>query len=402
VNAIAANQGRTFSQLLAELSPYIGVDRNLPSRIQQRLAKERRFGSRDRRLYRELLYTAVRYWPWVRELLGRGEETMISGVAWLATPGPALQALKDEWAAPLGPTCATITERANVLGVASVLFPTWVEKECPEAAVSPNVETLHRRASLWVRLQTDRPEAVFAEWRQAGWSFSESPLLPGAVEIANDVDLTQTHAFKSGLYEVQDLGSQWVLAHASSGHAWSGHHWLDACAGAGGKTLQLAALLGSQGAVTAHDVRDAALAELSTRAQRAQLRNVSLERNPTAEYDGVLVDAPCTGSGTWRRSPHLKWCTRAEDIERTAQLQLGLLNRFAANVRSGGVLLYATCSLCRSENEAVVARFLEQHPRFTPAAVSDAIGAQRRTVGHVLWPATHNTDGFYAAVLRRS
>src|SRR5690606_24311931 len=154
---------------------------------------------------------------------------------------------------------------------------------------------------------------------------------------------------------IQDLGSQLVLATLAEAPA---GHWLDACAGAGGKTLQLARLLGPAGRVTAHDIRAGALAELKTRARRAGLDTiVTTTTLPAAAFDGVLVDAPCTGSGTWRRTPRLKWTTAPEDVARAARLQAELLARFSRLVRPGGRLVYATCSLCRSENEAVVAGF---------------------------------------------
>ena len=120
-----------------------------------------------------------------------------------------------------------------------------------------------------------------------------------------------------------------------------------------------------------------------------------------ARYDGVLVDAPCSGSGTWRRSPHLKWTTGAGHVTQAAEKQLALLAQFGALVRPGGRLVYATCSLSRFENEEVVAAFLAAHGDFAPEAPARAFGATPRRVGLALLPAQHNTDGFYVASLRR-
>ena len=126
-----------------------------------------------------------------------------------------------------------------------------------------------------------------------------------------------------------------------------------------------------------------------------------LEAGPTLLYDGVLVDAPCTGSGTWRRSPHLKWTTSAGGVKQAAEKQLELLTRFAARVRPGGRLVYATCSLSRMENEEVVGQFLMEQPDFAAVPLARTFRGTPRAVGLALLPSQHNTDGFFVASLRR-
>lgn len=228
---------------------------------------------------------------------------------------------------------------------------------------------------------------------------ADLPLLPEAIEVLSDADVTSTDAFKHGRFEVQDLGSQLVLAAVEPSKS---QHWLDACAGAGGKTLQLARMVGTAGSVTAHDIRPAALKELEERAHRAALTNVSISARPAGVFDGVLVDAPCSGTGTWRRSPHLKWCTSAESIREAAGLQKRVLTQFAAHVAPGGLLVYATCSLCRQENEGVVESFLADRKEFSPASWPRLLGAEQSAVGLTFWPAIHNTDGFFVSALRRA
>jgi 16S rRNA (cytosine967-C5)-methyltransferase len=390
MDAHAANQARTFLVLFAELRPHLRTDRNLPARLQQRLSRERRFGSRDRRLYRELLYTAIRHLPWFEAALAHSEEDAIRATAWLAADTPATTAFKHALVPPDWPAVPTTIagKRAQLPTIAhDSLIPDWFRAHCPDAFDSPNIDVLNTRAPLWLRLQTDKPEKVFAEFSARGWTWRGSPLLPDALELLTESDVTQTDAYTHGLIEVQDLGSQLILAHVAPQ---SGTRWLDACAGAGGKTLQLARLLGPTGHVTAHDIRPAALAELRTRASRAGLTNVSVSPAPAGTFDGVLVDAPCSGTGTWRRSPHLKWCTTESDIAAAAKLQLELLTRFAAHVRPGGQLIYATCSLSRVENEAIAQAFLAAHPQFTDASPATTI-----------LPATHNTDGFFVAAFVR-
>jgi 16S rRNA (cytosine967-C5)-methyltransferase len=198
----------------------------------------------------------------------------------------------------------------------------------------------------------------------------------------------------------------------------AGTRWLDACAGAGGKSLQLAAMLGPDGAVRAEDVRPAALEQLAVRAARCGLshrikRAPSPTPSPTPsppakpQYDAVLLDAPCTGSGTWRRSPHLRWQLTPERVQAAAALQLQLLNSHAPRVAPGGLLVYATCSQAIAENEAVVSAFLEHAGGdFEPAAlpgVGAAGGVPHPNGAHmmVVSPQQHNTDAFFGAALRR-
>jgi 16S rRNA (cytosine967-C5)-methyltransferase len=132
------------------------------------------------------------------------------------------------------------------------------------------------------------------------------------------------------------------------------------------------------------------------------VHNVHTNARPTpGTYDGVLVDAPCSGSGTWRRAPHLKWVTRPQHVADRAQLQQELLSRFAMCVRPGGRLVYATCSLSSHENEQLVATFLAGHSDFEPAPFARTFGASARGPGLLIFPSLHDTDGFFVASLTR-
>ena len=398
--SVSGNQRRIFLSLATRLQPHWRT-LDFPQSLQALISAERRFGSRDRRLYRELLYTTVRYLPWIEPLLASDPAKATDMAIWLAADVPATRHLRANLGEEWPPRPESVAAKASILGNdPATLLPAWLSAECPAACLPPEVDALHRRAPLWLRLQSDEPASIVEEFRANKWNWHPSPLLPTAWEVLTEADLTQTAAYRAGQIEIQDLGSQLILVSAAIA---LGGRWLDACAGAGGKTLQLARIVGRTGHVDAHDIRPAALEELGRRATRAGLGNVSvLSAPPTGLYDGVLVDAPCSGSGTWRRAPHLKWATTPATITHYAGVQHELLARFAALVRPGGRLIYATCSLNRQENTAVVGAFLSTHPVFTVEQAGDGNFGERDDFGLTILPARHNTDGFYVATLRRS
>lgn len=404
---IADNQRRYFVEFWRELAPHLRTDSALPRRIKELLGRNRSIGSRDRRLYRELLYTALRFLPWVEALAGSRPDDFARAVAWLAPEqketGAFRAAVLGDW--PPGPAGASLAEKARRLGGLleaaldpADLLPAWFRAHCPAAFAPPNLDALLDRAPIWVRLQCQDHRLALDEFRSLGWNPAPHPLFPEAVRLAPNADVGRTDALRRGFVEIQDLGSQLVLAQAPVA---PGQRWLDACAGAGGKTVQLARLVGDSGSVDAHDIRPGPLRELGERAARARLANVRITNQPAGPYDGVLVDAPCSGSGTWRRLPHLKWQTGPELLTAFAAEQLAILTDHAAQVRPGGTLVYATCSLSARENHDVVAAFLQAHADFRAAPPARDCGGVFDGLGSTLLPATHDTDGFYTAVLAR-
>lgn len=406
---IAANQQRRFLEFLATLRPHVARDTALPRRITERLARERAIGARDRRLYRELLFTTLRHWPWIEPLLDRDPAKAAKLTAWLAADLDDTRAYRRATCGDWPATPETLGEKADLLARLDpaardlfqppALLPAWFRPHCPDAFAPPQLDALLARARLWVRLQTAQPAVVLAEFAARGWSAQPVPGVPDALGITANADVGRTDAFRRGLVEIQDLGSQLILHHVP---VIAGQRWLDACAGAGGKTLQLARLLGETGRVDAADIRPEPLEELRERGRRARLTNIHLPARTGEAYDGVLVDAPCSGSGTWRRSPHLKWTTTPESVAQHARRQVRLLRENAARVRPGGLLVYATCSLSRQENHEVVAAFLAHTPGFAAERPAREWRGAWDTLGTTLLPATHDSDGFYIAILRRA
>jgi 16S rRNA (cytosine967-C5)-methyltransferase len=247
------------------------------------------------------------------------------------------------------------------------------------------------------------PELV-QELARTNVAASASTKVPGAVRVHEFRDLEEHPLVTGGRAEVQDIGSQALLFMAAPA---PGGRWLDLCAGAGGKTLQLAALLGPKGRVTAHDIRRDALMELRRRLIRANLHTIAIEpvlpEPGPISFDGVLVDAPCSSSGTWRRHPYLRHQTTPGIVMDYAREQRVLLRRGASYVAPGGRLLYATCSLSRFENEDIIDAFLREERGFAlepPPALPEGVTAGPG--GSVtLWPSTLDSDGYFLACLRR-
>ncbi len=403
--SIVENQRRILLGFIRALRPHWRRDTAIPGRIEGLLRADRRLGSRDRRLYRELLYTTLRFLPWIEPALDADDGRAVEAVAILSADLPATRDFRAAFGAQPGDPPAGVAAKAvrvaGLLGpsAGAPLLPDWFRDECPEAFSGPDYEALASRAPLWLRLQSPDRAAVVAEFSSLGWTGTPSPALPTAIRLPPDTAVEGTEAYRSGRVEIQDIGSQLILEAAGIA---AGGTWLDACAGAGGKSLQLAALLGPEGRVDALDPRPAALAQLGRRAARAGLGSViRLPARPDESYDGVLVDAPCSGSGTWRRSPHLKWTTSPARVADCAALQLSLLTRYARHVRPGGLLIYATCSLCRSENESVAAAFLASSPGFAPAPIPGARWGTPRPPGLLLPPSTNDGDGYFVALFKR-
>jgi len=404
--SVARNQARIARDLWRRLQPHA---RGTPSVLPSLLA-DRRFGSRDRRLYREILLTAIRHARVLASLADSEDETWAAPLALACAANRDTALFREAFAAAAA--SAALCEALGKEGPSALdLVPEWFAAEVdtgePAASVAAALLT---RAPLWVRIQSDDPAVVFAEWAALNWTATPHPTLRDAWRLPAETPATSSLAYEAGHYEIQDLGSQLILASLNIDPAIApAARWLDACAGAGGKTLQLARLLGPAAQVDATDIRPAALNELRVRATRAGLRTIrtvpQLAPSHLGSYDGVLVDAPCSGSGTWRRSPHLMACTTLADLDDAAALQGRLLADFARYVRPGGRLVYATCSVFRRENRAVATAFLAAHAAdfnaepstrdfgFSPLADGPA--------GLAITPGLHDNDGFYVAAFRR-
>jgi len=332
----------------------------------------------------------------------------------------ALSAQEAEWLAllegrALGDTDQPAETAANV--------PAWVAERLKrqfDGRWEAQAQALMTEAPVDIRanlLKTSREEVIDL-LRGDGIDCAPCALSPVGVRLTQRRPLTGTAPFKQGLLEVQDEGSQLVALLVD---AKPGQKVVDFCAGAGGKTLALAAQMGNKGRIVACDTSEVRLGRAADRLKRAGSFTVERRvltsakdkwvKRRAARFDGgfdrVLVDAPCTGSGTWRRNPDQKWRVAETDLQELTRLQSEILDSAARLVAPGGRLVYATCSLLQDENEDRIAAFLEGRPDFFLYPYADI---WRETVGGAppvegdtlrLTPADHGTDGFFAAVLGR-
>lgn len=297
-------------------------------------------------------------------------------------------------------------------------YPDWLDPGLERVfgdRRAEELEALARRAPVDLRVNALKSDVDSVLKALSALDPAPATLLPGAVRIAapaaaeRAAPVEAAPAFEKGAFEVQDLGSQ--IAAACAGDI-RGRQVLDYCAGGGGKTLALAAAMGNTGQLYAWDSDARRLKDTVVRSRRAGVRNLQvrspLERDALSDLVGqmdlVFVDAPCTGSGTWRRHPDTKWRLAPQQLQARMQDQDKVLKEAAAFVRPGGRLIYVTCSFLAEENEDRIAAFTVGHPDFAPESPDlPALSSYLTPQGALrLTPLSAGTDGFFACVLRRS
>ncbi|HMV19026.1 MAG TPA: RsmB/NOP family class I SAM-dependent RNA methyltransferase [Rhodocyclaceae bacterium] len=382
----------------------------------------RELGARDRAFVAEAVYGVLRRKRMLERLCGPEVSPRQLVLAWLArVEGLTLRQLGEGLHGRDTDFFTAIKGRELPEGslAETTDLPEWLAERLlatrtPEQ-VQALAQSLNRPAPLDLRvnpLKLDR-DALIEKLRADGIACAAAPLSPLAVRLEGKPALQKHPLFLDGSFEVQDEGSQLLgfLVQPKRGEM-----VVDFCAGAGGKTLLLGALMRNSGRLYAFDVSDKRLAKLKPRVARSGLSNVhpvviASENDPrvkrlAGKIDRVLVDAPCSGLGTLRRNPDLKWRQSPESVAELTAKQAAILASASRLVKAGGRLVYATCSLLPEENEAIVAAFLAAHPGFVQVSAGEILGKQGITVGDAeqlhLSPAEHDTDGFFAAVLERS
>lgn len=397
---------------------------------------KRYIGSKDRVAVAERLYAALRHHArlgWWLDRVGHSDGARPRLIAELTLaeglPPDNVGRLFEDGRYADGALSEFERQLAERLGGQALDHPDMpgpVRAECPDWAAEPlkrafpdsfETELLAllepAPSNLRVNVFKANRDDVLAELEKMGVAASATSLSPLGIRVEGRPPLAGSPLFRSGAIEVQDEGSQLVALLVD---AHPGQQVADFCAGAGGKALALAAAMANKGRVVACDVSEGRLTRAKERIKRAGADNVEprllvTERDrwvkrQKGKFDRVLVDAPCSGSGAWRRNPDARW--RSMDLANLTALQTRILDSAQRLVKPGGRLVYATCSLLPDENEDRVAGFLTEHPEFSIVPMetvwTQVLGTKPPGDGPFLrlTPARHGTDGFFVAILERA
>ena len=379
-----------------------------------------KIGQRDRATIADSVYAALRHRRRLAQLVTAPDPRRLVLAVWTTLLGANLRELEPwlresdaEWI-----SAAKETVRAPQPFEVECELPDWVIEKLRHRFDEPSLLELARglaqSASLDLRVNSMKTtrEAAMKRLADDGIRASATPYSPEGLRLDGHPAINRHPLFLEGAVEVQDEGSQ-LLCHLVAPKR--GEMVVDFCAGAGGKTLALGALMRSTGRLYAFDISPKRLAGLKPRLARSGLSNVHPQRiegvnDPrvkrlAGKIDRVLVDAPCSGLGTLRRNPDMKWRQTPEDIVELAGKQASLLSAAAKLVRPGGRIVYATCSILDEENKEIAEAFLASHAQFRLLPAVDVLRKERIHLEMLeyfeVWPHVHGTDGFFAAVFER-
>ena len=373
--------------------------------IEKTLKKDPRWGSRDRGFIAETVYDIVRWKRIHAEIAGIKDHYTKKNIWKLFVVWAVINDyyLPDQWEEIVDVIPeAKILKRYNQLKEDRKFresIPDWMDelgkKELGEKWDS-EIKALNQQAPVVLRVNTLKTniDDLKKEFKKDDIETIKLRDYPNALQLVERKNVFTTDAFKKGFFEIQDASSQLV---ADFVDVKPGMRVVDACAGAGGKTLHLASLMENKGLIVSMDIYGNKLRELKRRAKRNGAHNIETREITSSKVikrmqqsaDRVLLDAPCSGLGVLKRNPDAKWKLKPEFIEEIKVTQADIFDRYSKMVKVGGKLIYVTCSILPSENEKQVEKFLENHKNFELK--------KEKTVS----PATSGYDGFYMAQLER-
>jgi len=391
--------------------------------------RRRYLGSHDRRELAESVYGVLRHRRLLETIVARIRPSVATAPVWLFAAyklhveKSTLEQLRSFSLSISASDLETLAAQnfSEVVGTSvgiRLSFPDWLvtalHQQMGEAESERLLEALNQPPPLTIRvntLKTTRDDCRDA-LQQRGFESAPAKFSPDGLHLAKRTNLFALDLFRDGWFEVQDEGSQIISLLLDPKPRW---RVADVCAGGGGKTLHLAALMKNRGEIFAFDVVPQRLENLQKRARRSGIHNIRTQLiqpdEVPAQYfemmDAILIDAPCSGTGVFRRNPDAKWKISEEMIQQMVEKQKRILNQYAPLLKPGGRLVYATCSLLAEENEQVVESFLQQNSNFKLADAGMLLQRYKLSTladgGCVhLFPHTHGCDGFFAALLERN
>jgi 16S rRNA (cytosine967-C5)-methyltransferase len=411
------------------LNDMLSFDKPADAKMSEFFRDNRDLGNKERAFIAESVYGVIRRLRFLSTLTANEENDPDDArkliLAWLLrVQGRSLRDLDEmlteqqkEWAIAIK---AKSTEDFPIAVQADVRDWLWEKlvEQYGETQALTICRSMFEQATLDLRVNTIKGtlEEVLAKMIAENINnesmITAMPYSPIGIRMPNRVGISKHVLFTEGKIEVQDEGSQ-ILSYLVAPKR--GQMVADLCAGAGGKTLALGALMRNTGRLYAFDVSEKRLNNLGKRLKRSGLSNLNTQvinnendlklKRLNAKFDRVLVDAPCSGMGTLRRNPDLKWRQTEQDVIELNQKQMNILARAAKLVKAGGRVVYATCSLLREENEGIAEAFLSAHPDFILIPANEVLAQQQINLDTGkylnLLPHLHGTDGFFAAVFEK-
>lgn len=413
--ALTSHQIRGIADALAQVLPFTHPADAVMSAF---FRDHRKLGSSDRQIITETVYAVLRRYQFLSAVIAPQPVTprTLTIAALLRLRGHNLREIADQLSDEEREFAAALKGREPQLNVAArAELPQWVIDKLgwPEEEIIALGQSLQQPAPLDLRVNTFKAKRkkVLEQFAGEGIAAIETPLSPIGIRLKEKVQLQKHPLFLDGSVEVQDEGSQLLGLLVG---ARRGEMVVDFCAGAGGKTLLLAAAMANTGRVYAFDVSEKRLGNLSPRLKRSGLSNISTTlisgegdarvKRLNGKIDRVLVDAPCSGMGTLRRNPDLKFRQSPQSVEELNAKQGAILESAAYLLKPGGRLVYSTCSLLSDENEKIVEAFLARHKEYRLIPISEALPKIELGSGDYLhlYPHRHGSDGFFAAVMERA
>jgi len=369
-------------EILAQARLAVGSGQPVDSFLSRFYREHTEFGSRDRRLFSGTLFSYFRWKGWLdlvapdlraaavfAHLLDSTElHPAMAKLAALATISPSSLALMG---------AMTLEEKAQHLGNSTghslkgdQLVPGWALPLLGQSG--PNlIHAFQTSHPTWLRVQPEARESILTTLNDLHAEPTPHSLIRSAIAVTRGLNLRSLPRPIREKIDIQDLASQVASLICQPQ---PGQQWWDACAGSGGKTLHLALLAGASASILATDIRQSVLDSLERRVHETGIHNVTAAKwdglndaPPLGPFDGILLDAPCSGIGTWHRNPDARWRITETRLAELTTIQARLLKSCATRLKPGGILIYATCTLTAMENEAIITRFLEAEPGFTLA-----------------------------------
>ncbi|WP_457619196.1 RsmB/NOP family class I SAM-dependent RNA methyltransferase [Lutibacter sp.] len=372
--------------------------------VQKALKRDARWGARDRKFVAETIYEMVRWKRLYNEIASTKYHYTTENIWKNFAVFAVLKGYKlPDWNQLQGVPVRRIKGKFDELQKIRVFkesIPDWMDEigvaELGEKHWNKEITALNKQAEVILRTNTLRTTKNSLQKKLAEESIATEfiPGYPDALRLVERANVFRTKCFKDGLFEVQDASSQLVAAYLD---VKPGMRVIDTCAGAGGKTLHLAALMENKGQIIATDIYESKLKKLKIRTRRAGAHNITTKviesskviKKMKGTADRVLIDAPCSGIGVLKRNPDSKWKLQPEFIENIIKTQAEIIESYAKLVKNGGKLVYATCSILPSENENQVKKFIKNNANF------------KLLKDYKVSPYKSGYDGFYMALLER-